>query len=115
MKYIAALFGLALCAGAPVSAQDAAKLPLVGVLRINTPDTIEPMATQFRADLAARGQVDGRTIRLEYRLAEGHVERFPGTRPSAGRRQSERHRRPRRSGDPRGPAGDPRDPDRRDC
>jgi len=77
MKYIAALFGLALCAGAPVSAQDAAKLPLVGVLRINTPDTIEPMATQFRADLAARGQVDGRTIRLEYRLAEGHVERFP--------------------------------------
>jgi putative ABC transport system substrate-binding protein len=77
MKYIWPLFILALCAGAPAFAQDAASLPLVGVLRINTPDTIEPMATQFRADLAALGWVDGRAIRLEYRLAEGHVERFP--------------------------------------
>jgi putative ABC transport system substrate-binding protein len=77
MKFIAALLVLALCAGAPVAAQDTANLPLVGVLRINTPDTIEPMATQFRAGLAALGWVDGRTIRIEYRLAEGHVERFP--------------------------------------
>ena len=77
MKYIGALLVLALCAGAPVFAQDATNLPLVGVLRINGPDTVEPMATQFRAALAALGRVDGRTIRLEYRLAEGHVDRFP--------------------------------------
>jgi putative tryptophan/tyrosine transport system substrate-binding protein len=77
MKFIAALLVVALSAGAPAAAQDAANLPLVGVLRINTPDTVEPMATQFRAALAALGRVDGRTIRLEYRLAEGHVERFP--------------------------------------
>ena len=57
MKFIAALLVLALCAGAPVAAQDTANLPLVGVLRINTPDTIEPMATQFRAGLAALGWV----------------------------------------------------------
>jgi putative tryptophan/tyrosine transport system substrate-binding protein len=77
MKFIAALLVVALSAAAPAAAQDAANLPLVGVLRINTPDTVEPMATQFRAALAALGRVDGRTIRLEYRLAEGHVERFP--------------------------------------
>jgi putative ABC transport system substrate-binding protein len=77
MKYIGVFLVLALCAGTPVFAQDATNLPLVGVLRINTPDTVEPMATQFRTALAALGWVDGRTIRLEYRLAEGHVDRFP--------------------------------------
>jgi len=77
MKYIGTLFVLALCAGVPVFAQDAANLPLVGVLRINTPDTVEPMATLFGTALAALGWVDGRTVRLEYRLAEGHVDRFP--------------------------------------
>src|SRR6266481_1688520 len=77
MNYIGALLVFVLYGGAPAIAQDAANLPLVGVLRINTPDTVEPMATQFRAALAALGQVDGRTIRLEYRLAEAHVERLP--------------------------------------
>jgi putative tryptophan/tyrosine transport system substrate-binding protein len=77
MKYIGAFLVLAFCAGAPVLAQDAANLPLVGVLRIDTPDTVEPAATQFRAALAALGRVDSPTIRLEYRLAEGHAERFP--------------------------------------
>jgi len=77
MKYIGALLVLALCAGAPGFAQDATNLPLVGVLRINTPDSVEPSATQFRTALAALGRVDGRTFRLEYRLAHCHVERFP--------------------------------------
>jgi len=77
VKHLGALLIFALCGGAPAIAQDAANLPLVGVLRINTPDTVEPMATQFRAALAALGRVDGRNIRIEYRLAEGRVERFP--------------------------------------
>jgi putative tryptophan/tyrosine transport system substrate-binding protein len=77
MKYIGVFLVLAFCARAPAFAQNAANLPLVGVLRINTPDTVEPAATQFRAALAALGRVDGHTIRLEYRLAEGHVERLP--------------------------------------
>ena len=77
MKYIGTFLVLALCARAPGFAQDAANPALVGVLRINGPDSVEPFATQFRAALAALGRVDGRTIRLEYRLAEGQVERFP--------------------------------------
>jgi len=52
-------------------------LPVVGVLRVNTADTVEPMASKLRAALAALGQIDGRTIRIETRLAEGHVERLP--------------------------------------
>ena len=43
----------------------------------NTADTVEPFATGFKDALAALGLVDGRNIRLEVRLAEGHLERLP--------------------------------------
>ena len=77
MRQIAALLVLALCAVAPAFAQTTGNLPLVGVLRINTPENVEPFPTIFRDALAALGQVDGRNIRIELRLAEGHAERFP--------------------------------------
>jgi len=41
MRYIGAFLVLAFCPGAPGFAQDVATLPLVGVLRINTPDTVD--------------------------------------------------------------------------
>jgi putative tryptophan/tyrosine transport system substrate-binding protein len=68
---------LALCAAGPAFAQNAENLPVVGILRINSPDTDEPFATGFRDALAALGLVDGRNIRLEVRYAEGDVERLP--------------------------------------
>ena len=77
MKRLVAAFALWLCVGVPALAQKADNLPLVGILRINTPDTVEPAATGFKEALAALGLVDGRTIRLEVRLAEGHAERLP--------------------------------------
>jgi putative ABC transport system substrate-binding protein len=77
MTRVAALLALALCAAGPALAQDRTKLPLVAMLRVNTADTVEPMATKFRTALAALGQVDGRDIRLEARLADGHAERLP--------------------------------------
>jgi len=77
MKRLVAAFALWLCVAVPALAQKADNLPLVGILRINTPDTVEPTATGFKEALAALGLVDGRTIRLEVRLAEGHAERLP--------------------------------------
>src|SRR6516162_4566238 len=77
MNRVAAAFALWLCAAMPVLAQNAENLPTVGVLRINTPDTVEPFATGFRNALAALGLVDGRNIRLEVRLADGHAGRLP--------------------------------------
>jgi putative tryptophan/tyrosine transport system substrate-binding protein len=74
---IALALTLWLCVAAPVFAQDARNLPLIGVLRINTADTVERAATGFRDALAALGLVDGRNIRIEVRLAEGHAERLP--------------------------------------
>ena len=66
-----------LCNLVPALAQNTGNLPLVGVLRLNTPENVEPIPTIFRNALAALGQVDGRNIRIEFRLAAGHAERFP--------------------------------------
>jgi putative ABC transport system substrate-binding protein len=51
--------------------------PLVGVLNINTVASNEPIATLLRDALAARGDIDGKSIRLDFRLAEGDAGRFP--------------------------------------
>jgi putative ABC transport system substrate-binding protein len=77
MNRIALALTLALCAAGPAFGQNSGNLPLVGILRINTADTVEPTATEFKEALAALGLVDGRNIRLEVRLAEGHAERLP--------------------------------------
>jgi putative tryptophan/tyrosine transport system substrate-binding protein len=68
---------LTLCAAVPALAQDMERLPLVGVLRINSAANNEPTATLLRDELAALGDVDGKNIRLDFRLAEGNVGRFP--------------------------------------
>jgi len=73
----AAPLALWLCAIIPAFAQNADNLPVVGILRSNTADSVEPFATGFRDALAALGLVDGRNIRVEVRLAEGHLERLP--------------------------------------
>src|SRR5215471_18991770 len=77
MRFFAAALALWLCADVPALAQKADNLPLIGILRSNTADTVEPFATGFRDALWALGLVDGRNIRLEVRLAEGHLERLP--------------------------------------
>jgi putative tryptophan/tyrosine transport system substrate-binding protein len=71
------ILALWLCSAVAAAAQDSGNLPLVGVLRLNTPENVEPIPTIFRNALAALGHVDGRNIRVEFRLAAGHAERFP--------------------------------------
>src|SRR3984893_4169435 len=44
---------------------------------VATSDTCEPFASGCKNALAAVGLVDGRNIRIEVRLAEGHAERLP--------------------------------------
>jgi putative tryptophan/tyrosine transport system substrate-binding protein len=77
MRRIAAAFALWLCAAIPALAQHPENLPVVGILRMNAADNVEPSATGIKDALAAVGLVDGRNIRLEVRLAEGHAERLP--------------------------------------
>jgi putative tryptophan/tyrosine transport system substrate-binding protein len=77
MRRIALTLALGFCAAAPAFAQIAEDLPLVGFLRVDSYNTIEPHARLFRDAMAALGQVNGRNVCIEFRLAEGHVERFP--------------------------------------
>ena len=64
---------LALCAAVSALAQDANRLPLVGVLRINSPANNEPTATLLRDELAALGDVDEKNIHLDFRLARARL------------------------------------------
>jgi putative ABC transport system substrate-binding protein len=75
MRFVV-LVALVVCASIPAFAQ-VAKMPLVGVLRINTLATNEPGASMLRKALAAVGRVDNHNLRLEFRLAEGDPERYP--------------------------------------
>jgi putative ABC transport system substrate-binding protein len=77
MRRVCGALAVWLCAAVPALAQDRAQLPLVGVLRIDTPATLGPASGLFREALAALGYVDGGTIRLDFRLAEGDAGRFP--------------------------------------
>ena len=76
MKQVCAALAVWFCAAAPALAQDRAQLPLIGVLRIDTPATLGLTSGRLREALAALGDVDGSTIRLDFRLAEGDPGRF---------------------------------------
>jgi putative tryptophan/tyrosine transport system substrate-binding protein len=77
MTRIAAALAVWLCAAISAFAQDIARLPLVGVLQINTAANNEPTATILRDALGALGDIDRKSIRLDFRLAEGDAGRFP--------------------------------------
>ena len=114
MRRVAAAFALWLCAAIPAFAQNRENLPIVGILRINTADSVEPFATGFRDALAAVGLVDGRNIRLEVRYAEGDVERLPELAQSLVRAKASVILAFGPPGNPRGASGDEHDPDRRE-
>jgi putative tryptophan/tyrosine transport system substrate-binding protein len=77
MKQVCAALAVWFCAAVPAFAQDKAQPPLVGLLRIDTPATLGQTTGPLREALAALGYVDGSTIRLDFRLAEGDPARFP--------------------------------------
>jgi len=88
MRFVAAALAVWICATVTAPAQDPAWLPLVGVLRINSPANNEPTATLLRDELAALGDVDEKNIRLNFRLAEGEAGRFRNWRRHwSGRRR----------------------------
>ena len=57
-------------------AQQAGKLPTIGFLGTNTPSAQSQWTTAFVQRLHELGWIEGRTIAIEYRWAEGRTERF---------------------------------------
>ncbi len=52
-------------------------MPVVGFLNATSLDGYRPMVNAFRQGLQESGYVEGRNMAIEYRWAEGRVERLP--------------------------------------
>ena len=75
-EFITILSGAA--AGWPLAArgQQAAKLPTIGFLGASTPPAMSPWTAAFVQRLRELGWIEGRTVAIEYRWAEGRSERY---------------------------------------
>ena len=72
------LFTLGMLAAPRMStAQQPAHKPRIGVLVTPSPASMSPNLEAFRRGLHAHGWLEGQNITIEYRWAEGHVERLP--------------------------------------
>ncbi len=65
----------ALCPSAP--AQQPKKIPRIGVLGATSPATIASRLEAFRQGLREVGYVEGKNILIEYRYADGKLDRVP--------------------------------------
>lgn len=61
----------------PAEAQQAKKIPRIGYLGSNTPAATSAFVDAFRQGLREFGYVEGQTIAIEYRWAEGNFDRLP--------------------------------------
>ena len=59
-------------------AQQAGKVPRVGLLGTATPSLMAPWINAFRDGLRQHGYVEGQNVVIEYRWGEGKPDRFPG-------------------------------------
>jgi putative ABC transport system substrate-binding protein len=69
----ALLFALCL----PAEAQQAKKVPRIGFLSATSPSSISARLEAFRQGLGELGYVEGKNIVIEYRYAEGNLDRLP--------------------------------------
>ena len=75
-EFIALLGGAAVVWPLAASAQQPGKLPTIGYLGPTTPAVESQRITAFVQRLRELGWIEGRTIAIEYRWAEGRSERF---------------------------------------
>jgi putative ABC transport system substrate-binding protein len=75
-EFITLLGGAAAAWPLAARAQQAGKLPTIGLLGTATPSAWSQRVAAFVQRLRELGWIEGRTIAIEYRWAEGHPERF---------------------------------------
>jgi putative ABC transport system substrate-binding protein len=66
-----------LALGFPAQAQQPKKVPRIGFLITSSPSTISARLEAFRQNLRELGYVEGTNIVIEYRYAEGKLDRLP--------------------------------------
>jgi putative ABC transport system substrate-binding protein len=81
------LVGGAAAASWPLEARAQPALPTVGWLHGATPDAYAPMTAAFRKNLNESGYFEVRNVKIDYRWAEGRLERLPELAADLVRRQ----------------------------
>src|SRR6059036_820414 len=75
-EFITLLGGAAVGWPLPLSAQQPGKLPTIGLLGATTPLVESQRVAAFVQRLRELGWIEGRTVAIEVRWAEGRTERF---------------------------------------
>ena len=76
-RAVLALAPVLLASPFSAEAQQAGKVPRIGVLGVLSPEGTAPYASAFREGLRELGYVEGQNVTIEWRYAHGNVERFP--------------------------------------
>jgi ABC-type uncharacterized transport system substrate-binding protein len=72
-----ALVAMLLVLGFPAEAQQAAKVPRIGFLSALSPDGVPAWLEAFRQGLRDLGYIEGKNTVIEWRFAEGKLNRLP--------------------------------------
>jgi putative ABC transport system substrate-binding protein len=70
------LIGVAAALPLAARTQQTAKIPTIGFMSVSTPTAWSHFVASFEQRLAELSWINGRTVAIEYRWAEGRRERF---------------------------------------